>query len=265
MRSIRSLKRSKSGVSTVLGMLFCVGILFSVVIPLFLYVNQVNNLYNRTVVEMGEFDKQRSMESLMVFAYPSANQCISVYVRNRGVVNVNVTRTWITDLENNTVHLISGANSEMLLVPPSDLPLILASGSDHTVIINGSSLALGSRVNIKVTTEKGNIFVSESNPLYMEEEAGAMPYTIDVIIQSSKEGRKRYVIYTEQLNQTTEQPTGWNNTVTISMVGGFVQMSIGVPSTGKYHLKIYRSGLEDYPLYNQTVYVPRYSPIVVQD
>ena len=256
MRSIGFLKRSKSGVSTVLGMLICVGILFSVVIPLFLYVNQVNNFYNRKVVEMTEFDKRRSMESLMVFAYPS-DQNIRVYIRNRGVVNVDVVRIWITDLENNTVHLISEANSEMLLVPPIKLPLFLTSGSCHTVIINTSSLALGSPVNIKVTTEKGNIFVSESNPLCMEEGAEVMPFTIDVVIQSSGEGRKRYFIYAEQLGN------GWSTKYTISMVGGFVQSSIGVPSTGEYYLKVYR--LEDYPLYNRTVSVPRYSPIVVED
>ena len=258
MRRIESFKKSKSGISTILGMLICVGILFSVVIPLFLYVNMVNNIYNRTVVEMRELDQRRSMESITVFAYPTAGQCLSVYTRNKCVLNVNVTRIWITDLENNTVHLLDGSN-----LP--DLPLLLTPGLEKIVSINMSSFALGAYVNIDASTERGNVLASESNTLHITAEGGweVFPYTIDVVIEGSGEGRKRYAILAEQLDQEGH-PTGWNNTVVVSTIGRIAQASVGVPSYGDYKLTVYRWG-ESEPFFWKVVTVPLFAPVVVSD
>ena len=73
--------RKKGGVSSVIGMLIVTAMLFTVVIPLFLYVNEVNTVYNIESDRMDRFDHERSMESLSLVAYPAENGSeLNVYI-----------------------------------------------------------------------------------------------------------------------------------------------------------------------------------------
>jgi len=246
-------ERSKAGVSTLLGMLICVSILFSVVIPLFLYINMMNNLYNQTFLEMTELDQQRMMESITVFAYPTAGHNISVYIRNKCVLNVNVTRIWVTDLQNKTVHLL-------------DESLYLTPGSYSITLINASSLKLGASVNVDAATERGKVYASETNTLYLtaKGEWEVLPYAIDIVIEGTGEGRKRYAVKAEQLDGEFGSPTGWSSAVSISTVGIIAQASVGVPSYGWYRLTTYKEG-QPAPFFTKTVNVPLFAPIVIHD
>jgi len=64
------LLKSGSAMSTILGMLIFIGILFTCVMPFFLYINEVNSLYDQTVVEMKQEDQNRALENIEVYAYP---------------------------------------------------------------------------------------------------------------------------------------------------------------------------------------------------
>jgi len=246
-------ERSKAGVSTLLGMLICVSILFSVVIPLFLYINMMNNLYNQTFLEMTELDQQRMMESITVFAYPTAGHVISVYIRNKCVLNVNITRIWVTDLQNKTVHLL-------------DESLYLTPGSYSITPINASSLKLGASVNVDVATERGKVYASETNTLYLtaKGEWEVLPYAIDIVIEGTGEGRKRYAVKAEQLDGEFGSSTGWSSAVSISTIGRIAQASVGVPGYGYYNLTVYREGQSD-PFFWKVVKVPLFAPLVVPD
>jgi len=238
--------------------MICVGIIFSVVVPLFLYVNKLNNLYNQTFLETSEIDRQRSMESITVFAYPTAGNTINVYIRNKCPLNVKVMRIWITDLDNKTAIPLNG--SSLLKLP---LPLLLTPGNDTIVPVPVSSLKLGGRVNIDVTTERGKVYASETNTLAItpEGEWEFLPYAIDVAIESTGEGRKRYAVKAEQYE--SGHPIGWNNTILISVVG-FAQASIGVPTYGDYNLTVYREGQSAF-FFTRVVKVPLFGPVVITD
>ena len=118
---MRRLRRSRSGLATVLGTLIFVGILFTCVIPLFLYVNTVNSYYEKAVAEMRQFDQRHEMEDLEVYAYPNdGNTELNVYIRNRCALDVRVIRLWV----NNTFY----DDTDL-----SDLPLVLSGVSDYDI------------------------------------------------------------------------------------------------------------------------------------
>ena len=85
-------RRRRRGVASAIGILLMVGILMTSVIPLFMYVNRVNNYYDRTVAEMKIADDDRGREDLEVYAYGASSTSISVWLRNKGAVPVNVSR-----------------------------------------------------------------------------------------------------------------------------------------------------------------------------
>ena len=157
---------AKRGISTVLGVLLMVGILFTTIIPIYIYVNAVNNYYDRTVVDMKIADQERSMEDLDVYAWGSAdtNDSIDVFLENKGSISLNVVRIWAmrTDLQKT---LIFTAENDS-----SPLPLQLNPSNQTTIFnLNLSTILESSETdyfNIYVTTARGNKFTSKTNPLH---------------------------------------------------------------------------------------------------
>ena len=182
--------RTKSGMATVLGMLIFVGILFTCVIPLFLYVNKVNSIYDRAVTEMRQFDQDKEGERIDVYAYPTSQSgLLNIYIKNKSPLPVKIIRIWINDNLNNRTckipgmvgHTIESVNiSDMLPTDPG----------------NSSSF------NIKVMTATGNSIASLTNTLYYTvgetpdegNWAGGMGFTIQVVIETSKEGTRFFHI-----------------------------------------------------------------------
>ncbi len=62
----RSCRRKKRGVASVLGILIMVGILMTSILPTFIYVNEVNNYYDRAVVELKIVDEDRVQKFVYV-------------------------------------------------------------------------------------------------------------------------------------------------------------------------------------------------------
>jgi len=226
MIRIRSLRRSRSGVASVLGVIFLVAIAFTTIVPLFLYVNNVNNLYNQTAEEMKEFDHKRSFESLTVLHYPVQNgSALNIHIRNKGSLNVKVVRIWITI--NKTCYMLTGIASLEREIPPATERVII-----------GFALPPGEKtIKVKVTTSMGNVFASETNPTYVTVESwgSSEPFTITVVMASQKPGWIRRTIYIEYVGLS------WNRTVEVTQLvtGGYAYASIGVPFTGNYKTMIW--------------------------
>ena len=177
--------RAKSGMSTILGMLIFVGVLFTCVIPLFLYINKVNSYYDRAVIEMREFDQDKERESIDVYAYPISQESglLNIYVRNKCPIPVRIVRVWVN--HNST-----------------DLSCEIAAMAGRTISIDISELlpteppGAYSSFYIKVSTNRGNRFASLTNPLYYT--VGATPgegswsggagYSIHIVIKTTQQG-----------------------------------------------------------------------------
>lgn len=230
-------RRAKRGVSTVLGILLMVGILCTSIIPLFMYVNEVNNYYDRTVVDLKIADQERSMEDLTVYAYGHNDTAIVVFLANRSPLSVNITRIWVMRWNLNRTSIFNSTID-------SRLPLqIRASGQDSIDlniedIIDVINENLNS-FNIEVATERGNKFSSQTNSLHRivegEEyrwETGAFEFQISVIVLSDQ-GNDRYFIEIEGIYNTTHY-----DFVDSSTVQGQFFSIFTVPMPGIYNVTV---------------------------
>lgn len=96
---IRKLIFMKKGIATVFGILIFVGILFSAITPLQLYIKEHKILLKSVENEIDVNDDHRDLEDLYVFAYPVNNTSDEIFVRveNKGAIEVNVNNIWIKD------------------------------------------------------------------------------------------------------------------------------------------------------------------------
>ena len=145
---IMFLKR-KRGVSTILGTIIFIGIMFTSVIPMMLVMKQADTIYTQKVHEMESRDDERSSEILVVNAFPvnSTSTELKIEVENIGVVSVKIIRVWINDVD----------YSENDIIKTGDTTDI---GPYGVAVENGTSYS------IKVITERGNSFASACGVLY---------------------------------------------------------------------------------------------------
>ena len=141
--------RRRRGVSTILGTIIFIGIMFTSVIPMMLVMKQADTMYTQKVHEMETRDDERSSEIITINAYPVNNNSdqLKVEVENIGVVSVKIIRVWINDQ----------SYSENAVIKTGDTTDI---GPYAVTLENDTSYS------IKVITERGNSFASSCGVLY---------------------------------------------------------------------------------------------------
>ncbi len=141
--------RRRRGVSTILGTIIFIGIMFTSVIPMMLVMKQADTMYTQKVHEMEARDDERSGEIITINAYPVNNNSdqLKVEVENIGVVSVKIIRVWINDQ----------SYSENAVIKTGDTTDI---GPYAVTLENDTSYS------IKVITERGNSFASSCGVLY---------------------------------------------------------------------------------------------------
>ena len=179
--------------STILGMLIFIGVLFTCVMPFFLYINEVNGIYDRTVMEMKEFDQQRAMEKLAVYAYPlnESSDEVRVYVKNQSPLTVRIVRIWVNDRYFPFSLEISGMGENT--TDPIDIGDMLSEAEGLK------------NFNIKVVTSRGNSFSSLTNPLQYSNESGwggGQTFAINIVIEVES-GIYYFIIEVSNSNGTT--------------------------------------------------------------
>jgi hypothetical protein len=229
-------KKAKRGISTVLGVLLMVGLLSTTIIPLFIYVNSVDNHYNTTVVNMGIADQERSMEALIVYAFGrDETYDMNVLLVNEGSISVNITRIWVMSMDLKRSNIFTSENVSAAL-NAHDLPLQLnPSGRAEienltlTIIVEDPDKDV---FNIEVTTARGNVFASSTNFLrYNEGDWGTgmrWPW-VEVLIRSDEGQDDFQVDVVGNSNDFTE-------TVSSEHVLGDYLTIIPVLKTGNYNV-----------------------------
>ena len=133
--------------SSILGTLIFVGILFTAVIPMYLTMNQADIIFEQEKHEIARFDEDKEREEVSFYVYPDTSDDLVVVVQNDSPMAAKVVHVWI----NNTIHDTSTELDPMeggVEIGPFDVPLIE-----------------GSTYNIRITTERGNVFDSSSGDL----------------------------------------------------------------------------------------------------
>ena len=185
------LLKSGSAMSTILGMLIFIGILFTCVMPFFLYINEVNSLYDQTVVEMKQEDQNRALENIEVYAYPlnDTDNQISLYIKNQCPLTVEIVRIWINDQFYSYNIQILGMNWN--ITDPLNV----------TLPESGSSFFY-----VKVTTARGNCFSSRTNPLSYTAESGwsgGGELSINIVISRDYHGTVTYNVLVTRVSDST--------------------------------------------------------------
>jgi len=146
----------RRGTSTILGTIIFVGIIFSAVIPMMLVVKQADTLYEMRKHELGILDQDRIDEEVYVYVFPgsSDSETLTLQVQNRGNLVLNVVQLWIND----DPHTLNNFNVQ----PMKWKPIILdASNFDFTPVLDTWYF-------IKIATDRGNIFSSDSGSLHYD-------------------------------------------------------------------------------------------------
>jgi len=194
----------------------------------------------QTVVEMRNFDECREMERIDVYAYPLEIQSdqLNVYIKNRSPISVEVVRVWVNDEFFNA----------SLKIPA------MMDGLIESISVTLPSEGVKS-FKIKVTTSRGNVFPSLTNPLYYTADSGwsgSMAFTIQVVIEApSIHGERTFNI----------EVTGPNNFLYEGIVRKASQenscfLMVGVPIEGLYNVTVtWKTYIE-----NEEVYVTPNEP-----
>jgi hypothetical protein len=241
----RSYRRKKRGVASVLGVLIMVGILMTSILPTFIYVNEVNNYYDRAVVELKIADKDRDYEDLEVYAYGHTDTEVDILIINRAPLATNITRIWVM---NTTLQDAWIFNSTTF---PESLPLYLSASEQVSLRMNFTGInEEGSSYKIEVATDRGNKFSSATNPLtYVsgDWQTGSMEFNIQVIVQSSQ-GNSRFLI-------KIYGPENHFDFVDSATVQGQFFSVFNVPQAGQYNVTVQNihGGSSDYIYQNTSV------------
>ena len=145
--------KSKSGVSTLVGGAIVVGIVLTILIPLFISANEMTSFYDVVAAEMRDLEQQRSWEDLDISARNAAGGVI-ITTTNIGPITVNVTRIWV--YPDNTEYSVFTQNTiiqsgEQVVIDDDEINSYVDSLSDDLYII-------------KVATDRGNLFNARFPP-----------------------------------------------------------------------------------------------------
>jgi hypothetical protein len=225
---LRSYRRRRRGVASVIGILIMVGILITSILPTFIYVNEVNNYYDRTVVDLKITDNERSKENLEVYAYGYTANEVDVFIVNRAPLTTNIIRIWVMNSTLQDAWIFNSTNSP-------DLPLYLVAADQTTLRLNFTGISVeGFSYIIEITTDRGNKFSSNTNPLTLTLgggwQTGTSEFKIQVLILSSQ-GSDDYRIDIQGLE-------GYSDNIDVSGVQGQFFYIFDVPQAGEYNITV---------------------------
>jgi len=136
-----------------MGTLIFVGIMFTAVIPMMLVMRQADTLHEMRKHELDILDQDRAMESLYLYVCPEGQDSsyVDVTMVNKGEVPAHVVNIWINDTQVPVDANIPSLSEDEL--GPFELDRVE-----------------GREYDIRATTDRGNIFPSETGILHYGED-----------------------------------------------------------------------------------------------
>ncbi len=210
----------RRGTSTILGVIIFVGIIFTAVIPMFLFMKQADILHEIRKVEVGRLDDERRGEDIHVYVFneTTSPDNLTLRVENWGDFSINIKRIWIND----TFYPLDN-----FYVPPKNA--LEEELSDFAPVPDA-------RYFIKVTTDRGNVFFEESGSLYCDEDGNWETGMFAITFYISEPGVGWFDIVIKDYNDTilTVPPFSIHK----SGVDGTAIDFFSVDFAGTYHVKI---------------------------
>jgi hypothetical protein len=209
----------RRGISTVLGTLIFIGILFTAVIPMALVMKQAETIYEQKKLEQQRRDEERAIEDLLFYAYPTGEQTnvIESIVYSECSISAKIIRMWIND--------------DYYSCDTTAAPMANASLPSQTV-----TLVDGKAYYVMITTERGKVYACESGALFYSTADGwsSECLSIEIIIES---WGSRFRISITQVS--TGDKIVENEEVTKTFTGS-TKKTYYVPAKGFYTVKVER-------------------------
>lgn len=144
----------RRGTSTILGTIIFIGIMFTAVIPMLLVMKQADTIYEIRKHQASILDNERMYEDVYVYVFPVTEESttLTLQVHNRGNLVVNVVQVWINDVP----HLFDDFQVQPMSWLGKELDYFTAVPDNWYFI--------------KITTDRGNIFSSDSGSLHYDSE-----------------------------------------------------------------------------------------------
>jgi hypothetical protein len=234
-------------------------------------VNQVNSYYDENIEDMAFQDQLKASEEIDVLAYPVGEKftALNIIIKNLGVVPVNIVRLWVTDLDTHATQWWSETE-----IPAFQIEF---SPSTYQVLYNISIADFGvdeRTLVVKLTSERGNLFPSTSNPLWITSEGWkgttSDPFTVQFVFENPKvtgawkiEGEIE-VWYNQAIDPDNLDITYYDTADIDQLVQGeeFLQ-TVEVPYEGTYHIIIdITTPRGNGEVYNDTVELRLFKPII---
>jgi archaellum component FlaF (FlaF/FlaG flagellin family) len=201
--------RRRRGISTILGTLIFIGVLFTAVIPMFLVMKQADNIYIQNVHEMEISDQDRAREAIEANVYPDNINSNDIYVEvtNTGVVPVDIVRVWVNDeVKYSTLTPVASQDTDVIG------PITIQDPSGSYIVT--------------LTTKRGNSFAATSETLSYdnsdpENEYWYTPSLGIHIIVTNAAGK--YKIWVETSTGTKQIPYPTYETTTSAMEHGEIE------------------------------------------
>ena len=205
--------------ATILGTIIFVGIIFTAVIPMFLFMRQADTFYDLAKFEVGRLDEERGMENIYFYLEPTVEEnepILTLKIINRGELAVRIARVWINDEPREDFDCILSPISDTVLpfgnltVPdPQELT------SYHVIAITDRGTFVSPLSGIPTLNASTNFWTMDSFMIYVEMEMPTNSLHISVV--------KDTVTFFD------EDVPSWRNRYRIS-----------VPEEGTYHVIVYR-------------------------
>jgi hypothetical protein len=222
--------------STVLGTLIFIGILFSAVVPMFLVMQQADIILDQEKLDIRRVDDERSRELMDFYAYPiTGEDKIELKVNSRFELPIQIVHLWI----NNTLTPVD------FEIPPMQQDVIL--GQYAVPVHSGAN----STFKVKVTTDRGNVYESKTGEIMYDETEGWMAPELQVIVFVGSQGSSWWNQWGNYKAKLTRTATGYSCEQTKSWTFGTCMFQFDPSGTppdptltgsgpGTYHLTVYR-------------------------
>jgi hypothetical protein len=159
MGPIERRRRARPGISGLIAGLFVFGMIFTVGTGFFIFVNNVNTAYVKSLSDRSTAMEDQLSETLLVTGAASGSNHLTIKATNSGAKNSNVTDILVIDPAKalHTYGIGFGTNT----APALPVPVSLASSSP--ALDTGLVIVAGT-YTIKVITQRGNSFVNTYPP-----------------------------------------------------------------------------------------------------
>lgn len=141
----------RKGVSTILGTIIFIGIMFTSIIPMMLVMKQADVILDQKKLEITRGDDERSRESLELYPIPDlAATQVNVTIINTCEIAVEIVRVWINDTLTDVTAKVNALGTTQI----GPFPITATDGSSF---------------DIRVTTARGNVYAAETGILYYQD------------------------------------------------------------------------------------------------